>query len=67
MKDEWWLEEEKEKRAQESKPSRGGPKKGRILVDHGRIITDIFSLQCVNDPQKFFGNMGQCHTMRFAL
>ena len=47
---------------------KGGRKKKRsILVDHGRIITDIFSLQCVNDPQKFFGNMGQCHTMRFAL
>ena len=57
-----------EKRAQETKPSKGGRKKKRsILVDHGRIITDIFSLQCVNDPQKFFGNMGQCHTMRLAL
>ena len=57
-----------EKRAQETKPSKGGRKKKRsILVDHGRIITDIFSLQCVNDPHKFFGNMGQCHTMRFAL
>lgn len=31
MKDEWWLEEEKEKRAQESKPSRGGPKKRENL------------------------------------
>lgn len=36
-------------------------------MDHGRIITDIFSLQCVNDPQKFFGNMGQCHTVRLAF
>lgn len=34
-----------EKRAQETKPSKGGrKKKGSILVDHSRIVTDIFSL-----------------------